>query len=337
MRRALLAVFFLLLVVAGGAAAVGYWGYRQFNAPGPAASDVQLVIPKGAGASAIAAHLAGAGIVADPLIFKLGARIFAEGRALKAGEYLFPANISPRAAMELLLEGKTVVRKLTIAEGLTNREVLALVAGAEAMAGEVPATPLPEGALLPETYHYSWGDERAALVARMEESMRAALDELWPARAEGLPITTPEEAVILASIVEKETGVESERPRVAAVFVNRLNKGMPLQSDPTVIFALTKGEAPLGRALTRADLALDDPYNTYVNPGLPPGPIANPGKAALAAVLQPAQTKELYFVADGTGGHAFAETLDEHNRNVAAWRKLQKTNAAANGGGTATP
>jgi UPF0755 protein len=337
MRRALLAVFVLLLAVAGGAAAVGYWGYRQFTAPGPAASDVQLVIPKGAGASAIAAHLAGAGVVADPLIFKLGARIFAEGRPLKAGEYLFPARISPQAAMELLLDGKTVVRRLTVAEGLTSREVLALVAGAEAMAGEVPAAAPPEGALLPETYHYSWGDDRAALVARMAESMQAALDELWPARAEGLPITTPEEAVILASIVEKETGVASERPRVAAVFVNRLNKGMPLQSDPTVIFALTRGEAPLGRTLTRADLTLDDPYNTYAIPGLPPGPIANPGRAALAAVLQPAQTRELYFVADGSGGHAFAETLDEHNRNVAAWRKLQKTNAAANGQGNATP
>lgn len=332
MRRAVLASFLLLLVLAGGLAAAGYWGYRQFTAAGPATADTQLVVPRGAGASAIAAQLAATGVVHDALIFKLGVRLFSQGRPLRAGEYLFPARASAREVMELLIEGRTVVRKLTVAEGLTSREVLALVAGAEAMEGEVPPPP-PEGALLPETYHYSWGDSRPELVARMQEAMRSALAELWPGRAEGLPIETPEQALILASIVEKETGVDSERPRVAAVFVNRLNQGMPLQSDPTVIFALTKGEKPLGRALLRADLALDDPYNTYVNAGLPPGPIANPGKAAIAAVLNPAATKELYFVADGSGGHAFAETLEEHNRNVAKWRKLQKTNAANGSGG----
>lgn len=333
MRRFLIAFVLLVLLIGGGAAALGYWAYRQFEAPGPSTADIQLVIPKGAGASSIAERLAGVGIVADPLVFKLGTRIFAEGRPLRAGEYLFPAGASAHQVMDLLVSGRTVVRKLTVAEGLSSRDVLALVAAADGMSGTVPAEPPEEGTLLPETYHYSYDDDRAALVARMTDSMQAALDELWPTRDEGLPIKTPEEALILASIVEKETGVDSERPRVAAVFINRLNKGMPLQSDPTVIFALTKGEAPLGRALLRADLAVDDPYNTYANPGLPPGPIANPGKAAIAAVLRPARTKDFYFVADGSGGHAFAETLEAHNRNVAKWRKLKKDAAATEGGG----
>ena len=332
MRRVILAIVVFCLLIGGGAAALGLWAYRQFEAPGPASADIQIVIPKGAGASGIAERLAGIGVVADPLIFKLGTRIFGQGRPLRAGEYLFPAHASAHQVMDLLIAGQTVVRKLTVAEGLTSREVLALVAEAEGLKGEVPAVPPAEGTLLPETYHFSYGDDRAALVERMAESMRAALDELWSARAEGLPVQTPEEAVILASIVEKETGIDAERPRVAAVFVNRLAQGMKLQSDPTVIFALTKGEAPLGRALLRADLAVDDPYNTYAHPGLPPGPIANPGKAAIAAVLQPAATKELYFVADGSGGHAFAETLAEHNRNVAKWRKLRKATAATEGG-----
>lgn len=324
MRRALLILIVLVLGAGGLAAGASYWAYRQFTAPGPATADTQLVIPRGAGSSAIAEQLAAIGIVADPLIFRLGVKLFAEGRPLRAGEYLFPAGASARQVMELLISGKTVVRKLTVAEGLTSREILALIAAAEGLEGGMPDEVPGEGTLLPETYHYSWGDERAAIVRRMEDAMRSTLDELWAGRAEGLPLATPEAAVILASIVEKETGVEAERARVAAVFVNRLERGMPLQSDPTVIFALTKGEAPLGRALLRTDLAIDDPYNTYVNSGLPPGPIANPGKASIAATLRPARTGELYFVADGNGGHAFAETLHEHNRNVAKWRKLQK-------------
>lgn len=332
MRRALLAFFLLLLVLAGGVAGVGYLGYREFVRPGPSSSDIQLVIPRGASTGEIAVQLEGTGVIHDALVFKIGARIYAGGRPLKAGEYLFPARASARDVVELLLSGKTVVRKVTIAEGLTSREIMALVAAAEGLEGELPATP-PEGSLLPETYHYSWGDNRAALIERMQEAMRKTLDELWASRAEGLPFDSPQAALTLASIVEKETSVEAERPLVAAVFVNRLNKGMPLQSDPTVIFALTKGKAPLGRALLKADLAIDDPYNTYVNPGLPPGPIANPGRAAIAATLQPAQTNHLYFVADGTGGHAFAATLDEHNRNVAKWRKLKKKQAAAEGSG----
>ena len=181
----------------------------------------------------------------------------------------------------------------------------------------------PEGSLLPETYHFERNEDRNALIARMTAAMDATLAELWAGRADDLPLDTPEEALVLASIVEKETGIASERPHIAGVFVNRLDRGMPLQSDPTVIYALTLGEGPLDRLLTRADLKTDSPYNTYVVPGLPPGPIANPGRDAIAAVLQPLETKDLYFVADGTGGHAFAETLAQHNRNVAAWRAIR--------------
>jgi len=337
MRRALLVLLIVVLGAGGFAAGLAYWGHRQFTAPGPSTSETRLVVARGLGTSSIADELAAAGVVADPLVFKVGVKIFAEGRPLRAGEYVFPAGASARDVMEMLIAGKTVVRRLTVAEGLTSREIVAAIAAAEGLEGSLPEDVPSEGMLLPETYHYSWGDERADILRRMQESMRAALDELWPRRAEGLPFRTPEEAVILASVVEKETGVESERARVAAVFVNRLRRGMPLQSDPTVIYALTKGEAPLGRPLLKADLAVDDPYNTYRYRGLPPGPIANPGKAAIAATLQPAETEELYFVADGSGGHAFAKTLEEHNRNVAKWRKLQKQRTSADGQASSSP
>ncbi len=214
----------------------------------------------------------------------------------------------------------------TLAEGLTSHEIVALVEQAEALEGAVEAVP-SEGSLLPETYHYARGDRRGDLVVRMSRARDELLRVLWPGRAPNLPVATPEHAVVLASIVEKETGVAGERPLVASVFVNRLQKGMRLQSDPTVVYGLTGGTGPLGRALTRKDLQAPSPNNTYLNRGLPPGPIANPGRAALEAVLNPAQTAFLYFVADGSGGHAFAKTLAEHNRNVAKWRKFQKQNA----------
>ncbi|MEX1204186.1 MAG: endolytic transglycosylase MltG, partial [Dongiaceae bacterium] len=312
------------LAVAAGAVV---WGLSRFERPGPSTADTTLVVPRGAGVTAIARQLGRAGVVEHSLIFALGTRLFAGGRPLRAGEYLFPAGIGARAAMQQMLDGRTVQRRLVVAEGLTAAEVLALVAAAEGLEGEAP--PAAEGALLPETYFYSWGDDRAALVARMAAAMQDTLAELWAARAPGLPLDSAAAALTLASIVEKETALAAERPRVAAVFLNRLRRGMKLQSDPTVIYALAGAGGALDRPLTRADLAAPSPYNTYLNAGLPPGPIANPGRAAIAAVLQPAATRELYFVADGNGGHAFAETLDEHNRNVAAWRKLRAPDAAA--------
>jgi UPF0755 protein len=316
----LFATVVTLALILGGAA---LFALQRFERPGPLAADSNLIVPRGAGLGVIATQLEDSGVIEDAFLFKLGVRLQGSARNLKAGEYAFPANVSMRGAFEILDRGETVVRQLTVAEGLTSVEVIALVAAAEGLGGKAGPAP-PEGALLPETYHYSWNDERAALVARMRASLDQALAELWPKRAEGLPIKTPEEAVILASIVEKETGVPEERPLVASVFINRLNRGMRLQSDPTVVYGLTNGQGPLGRALILKDLEKSTPYNTYVIAGLPPGPIANPGRAALEAVLNPADTKYLYFVADGSGGHAFAKTLVEHNKNVAAWRKIQR-------------
>ena len=229
---------------------------------------------------------------------------------------------TPASVINMLARGETVPRRLTVAEGLTVAEVFRLLAETDGLTGELPEPP-PEGSLLPETYFYALGDERAELVRRMQHGMRRLLDELWPARAEALPLTDRQQALILASIVDKETGVAGERGAVAAVFYNRLRHGMRLQSDPTVIYGLTQGNGPLDRELTRADWLHDSPYNTYLIEGLPPGPIGNPGRAALEAVLNPDDVDYLYFVADGSGGHAFGRTLDEHNRNVARWRQIK--------------
>jgi UPF0755 protein len=262
-------------------------------------------------------------VIRDSLVFAAGVRVYGEERPLQAGEYQFAARVSMRLVMEQMIDGVTVKHRLTIPEGLTSAEIVALVAAAPDLEGSVPAALPADGSLLPETYFFSKGDTREQLIERMRKGMSDTLAELWPARDGAVPLKTIAEAVTLASIVEKETGLATERPHVASVFFNRLAQGMPLQSDPTVIYALTGGKGPLGRALLRADLQFASPYNTYANAGLPPGPIANPGRASLEAVLHPASTKDLYFVADGSGGHAFAATLDEHNRNVAAWRKQQ--------------
>ena len=312
----LLAAFLLLL----GAGLLA-WAVSHFNAPGPG-PESQVVFPHGAGLNAIAERLGRAGVIARPDVFVLGVRIMNKGRALKAGEYSFPARATPRQVLDILIKGQTVVRKLTLAEGLTTRQVLDLVAAAEGLEADLPRPP-PEGALLPETYHYALGDSRAALIARMAAAMQRTLAELWPGRLPGLPLASPRQALILASIVEKESGLDEERRHIAGVFINRLRRGMRLQSDPTVVYALTAGRGPLARRLSRADLERPHPYNTYLVKGLPPGPIANPGRASLEAVLRPLATEDLYFVADGTGGHAFASTLDQHNRNVARWRKLR--------------
>jgi UPF0755 protein len=232
-----------------------------------------------------------------------------------------------RDVLEKLEAGRMKFVPVTIAEGLTSAMIVEILANASALTGPTPAAP-PEGSLLPETYMVVPGATRADTLARMQADQKKLLDELWPKRAKDLPFQTREEALILASIVEKETGVASERPRVAAVFVNRLKRGIPLQSDPTIIYGLTKGR-PLGRGIRKSELERRTPYNTYLIPALPPTPISNPGRESIAAVLNPPQTNELYFVADGTGGHVFAETVDEHNRNVARWREVEKQRAAA--------
>ncbi|MBC8269146.1 MAG: endolytic transglycosylase MltG [Rhodospirillaceae bacterium] len=321
MRRFILPIltfFVLLALVAGGFIA---WGYLQYTKPGPTIAETTVYIPQGSGVESIADTLTQAGVIADPLIFRLGVRLSGVDKALKAGEYAFPYGASAKVAAEVLISGKTVVHRLTVAEGLTSVEVFDLLVAAGRLEGSFDV-PL-EGSILPETYHYSYGDSRADLVERMVKAMDKRLTGLWAQRADGLPLKSPAEALILASIVEKETGVKDERGRVAGVFINRLSKDMRLQSDPTVVYGLNEGEGPLGRALSRADLKVNNSYNTYLIKGLPPGPICNPGLAAIKAVLNPTPTDELYFVADGNGGHVFAKTLEEHNRNAAKWRKIR--------------
>jgi UPF0755 protein len=305
------------------AAYAGAWLLRDLGAPGPLERDRTVEIARGASLRDIARQLESSGVVGDATRFEWAARFLAANQALKAGEYRFPARISLRASVRLLQAGRTVLHALTVPEGLTSAQILGLIQANDTLAGAVPAA-LGEGEILPETYYFSRGDDRAELVRRMRAGMDAALAELWNVRAAGLPLKSSREALILASIVEKETGRDDERARVAAVFVNRLLRGMRLQSDPTVVYAMTQGAGSLGRALTRDDLARASPYNTYLVDGLPPGPISNPGRASLLATLNPAQTKELFFVADGAGGHAFAETLAQHERNVARWRAQQQ-------------
>lgn len=323
MKRAAGAIAILFTAAALVAGGGVLWGNSVFQKPGPLEQETVVVIQRGAGLQTIAADLERAGVIRYPLLFVAKARWSGAHRQLKAGEYAFSPKLSPASVLEKIRRGDVVVHRITVPEGLTSHQVAALIAAAPALKGALGAIPA-EGSLLPETYDYRYGDTRQWLVARMQKARDDLLDALWQERDEGLPIADPAAAVILASIVEKETSDAAERPRVAAVFINRMRLGMRLQSDPTVLYALTGGKGPLGRRLTRSDLAIASPYNTYTADGLPPGPIANPGAASLAAVLQPARTQELYFVADGKGGHAFAKTLSEHNRNVARWRRLMR-------------
>lgn len=302
-----------------------YWFVDKYESANPEQAAQTIIIDRGLGVRAIARQLEAAELIDDPRLFVLGVKFLAEPGPLRAGEFFIPAAISPRGIVRILQRGDVVAHQITIPEGLTSHEIVQLLNAEEKLSGPTPDLP-PEGTLLPETYQFHRGDSRADVLARMRQSKINVLETLWQNRVPDLPIATPEEALILASIVEKETGVADERPRVAGVFINRLRKGMRLQSDPTVIYGITQGREPLGRLLTRMDLRAETAHNTYVIPGLPPTPIANAGEASIAAVLNPMETDELYFVADGTGGHAFARTLEEHNRNVRAWRKFRREN-----------
>ena len=316
--------FFALVIVLGVLiAGVVEWGLAGFSAPGPAArhgSETVVLIKSGTGLRGIAQTLSDAGVLVRPALFAIGVRVNGKTPDLKAGEYAIPSRASMREIMDILVAGKSIERKITLAEGLTSQMVYDAVNANSQLVGEAGPVP-PEGSLLPETYLFSRGQTRADLIAKMQESQRALVDELWEKRARDLPFTTKEEAIILASIVEKETGIARERPHIASVFVNRLRIGMRLQSDPTIIYGITKGY-PIGRRIRQSEIDRATPFNTYVIAGLPPEPICNPGKDALQAVFNPADTKDLYFVADGTGGHVFAANPDEQARNVAKWRRI---------------
>jgi UPF0755 protein len=293
-----------------------WWG------PGPAKTNVRVTIPEGARLESATNYLFYAGAISGPRNkFYYLARLLGEGDPIQAGEFEIPARASPAKVLDILQHGRPVVRLVTIPEGMPSIMVQEKVAAVPHLNGEAPLP--PEGTVLPSSYDYKRGEDRAALIRRMQAAMTRTLDGLWAARKPACPISSKEEAVILASIVEKETGKASERRMVAGVYCNRLRIGMKLDADPTVIYPITKGK-PLGRRIKRSELVADTGYNTYRSPGLPDGPIANPGKESIAAVLDPAPTKAIYFVADGTGGHVFAESFAEHQANVRKWYAIRR-------------
>ncbi len=315
----LVGVMFVLAAAAGAF----FYARGEFRGAGQTSTEQIFLLARGTGLNATATQLENRKLISSALVFRMTLQLSGTGGNLKAGEYEIPAAASMEEIAAILTDGKSIQHRLTLAEGLTSWEVIQVLAADPVLIGEVPEIPA-EGALLPETYLFTRGTSRAEIIARMARAHDVVLDRLWAARAEGVPLATRREAVILASIVEKETALASEHPRVAAVFINRLHRGMRLQSDPTIIYGLTDGKGPLGHPIRRSELDRKTPYNTYHIDGLPPTPIANPGVAALEAVLNPPETKELFFVADGTGGHAFSETLRGHQRNVARWRQIER-------------
>ena len=312
-----------VLVIGLLGVAVLVWSVIESRKPGPLEADKIVVIEREDDSGTIGDQLERAGIVDSALWFSAMTMIDGSRSSLKRGEYAFKAGVSLRQVEAQLIAHKVVQHKLTIPEGLTSDQVVERLRDDDVLVGEVKEPPR-EGSLLPDTYLFERGDTRQAELTRMAKAQAKLVDEVWAKRAPDLPIKSPGELVTLASIVEKETGKADERPRVAGVFVNRLQKHMRLQSDPTIVYGLVFGKGTLGHPITKAELDQPTPYNTYNIDGLPPGPICNPGKAALEAAANPMRTKELYFVADGTGGHAFAETLDQHLKNVAHWRQIEQ-------------
>lgn len=298
-----------------------YLSYGKIYSPGPLQEKKILVIPQGLSTKGIGYLLKEEGVIDVPFLFRFVSHL--RHRPLQAGEYIFYPWTSLWDVIRLLNKGDVVIHKITIPEGLTSFEVVKIIENARALEGDIYEIPL-EGTLLPNTYHYQYGTTRQELIARMRRAMDETLLSLWQNREENLPISTPEEALTLASIVEKEAQKASERRRIAGVFINRLRKGMLLQADPTVIFSLTKGRIDLDRSLSRQDLKKEHPYNTYTTIGLPPSPICNPGRASIEAVLHPHLTKDLFFVADGTGGHIFSVTYRNHAVHHEKWRKIKK-------------
>ena len=310
-------------------AVVVLWGVWTYLSPGPAArhgASTTVILRHGASLPEIASDLEVQGVIRSSSVFLAAAQVTRAARRLKAGEYAFPSRATLAQVVEMIREGRIVRHFVTIPEGLTSAQATAILMANPVLTGQVSAP--AEGSILPETYEVERGTERSVVLQRMMAARDHLLAQLWPDRRPGLPVHTPEEAVTLASIVEKETGLPDERPRVAAVFVNRLEKSIPLASDPTIVYGLTRG-VPLGHGIRQSELAQQTPYNTYHFTGLPPTPICNPGRASIAAVLDPAKTDDLYFVANGTGGHTFSATMAEHEKNVERWRQLERERTEA--------
>ncbi|MGE6739106.1 endolytic transglycosylase MltG [Allorhizobium pseudoryzae] len=321
-------VFACVIAVAGF-----YYVIREYQNPGPLEVNTHFVVPSGAGLAQIAQSLERSGIVSDARIFRyVTATYMRDGETLKAGEYEIKAGTSMKEIAGLLESGKSILYSVSLPEGLTVQQMMARLAADPVLEGDLPNELPPEGSLRPDTYKFSRGTKREEILTQMRVAQERLIDQIWERRDADLPVKTKQEFVTLASIVEKETGKDDERAHVASVFINRLNKGMRLQSDPTVIYGIFGGAGkPSDRPIYQSDLEKTTPYNTYQIKGLPPAPIANPGRAALEAVANPWRTKDLYFVADGTGGHVFAATLDEHNANVRRWRKLEAERAKTTG------
>jgi UPF0755 protein len=320
----------IMVLAAVGAGAAVYFGKQQFDRAGPLSEAGNYEVKRGAGITEIAAQLENQRFITDARVFRMGAKAYGMDKKLKAGEYQIKPGASMREVLATLTSGKSVLYSLTIPEGLTVEQIWGRIAASDALTGEMPKTIPPEGALFADTQRFAKGTTREEIVAKLMGDQKKLVDEIWSRRAPGLPIENVEDFVTLASIVEKETGQNDERSRVASVFMNRLNKGMRLQSDPTILYGLFGGKGrPADRAILKSDIEKPTPYNTYTIDGLPPTPIANPGRAALEAVANPSKTDDLFFVADGTGGHAFATTLADHNANVARWREVEKQRAEA--------
>lgn len=315
----------LVVLVLLGASALFYFGKMQFDGQGPLTAETTFLVKRGAGIAEVSNSLENREIVSDARIFRYGMRTLGHENDLKAGEYAIPAGASMRDVMNILISGKSIMYPLTIPEGLTVKQIFDRISADPTLVGDMPKDMPPEGSLFTDTLNFTRGTTRSEIIDRMVASQKKLVDDAWAKRGSDLPIKDKNEFVTLASIVEKETGIASERPHVASVFVNRLKKGMRIQSDPTIIYGLFGGAGkPSDRPIFKSDIEKPTPYNTYVINGLPPTPIANPGKAALEAVANPLDTEDLYFVADGTGGHVFSKTLQEHNANVRKWRSVEQ-------------
>lgn len=316
----------LLIVLGLAVAGLVTVGQNRIAGPGPLTAETRFVVPRGASLDRVAQSLEAQGVIGSAALFRIAARTSDDGRDIRFGEYAVPPGASIRDVLDLLRSGRVVQYPVTVPEGLTSWEIVELLKGVEVLEGTIATVP-PEGTLAPDTYIVSRGDTREALIARMAALQARRLEEAWAQRAPDIAVRTPQEALILASLIEKETAKPEERPIIGGVFNNRLKRNMRLQTDPTIIYGITRGQGPLDRPIRRSDIDRPTPWNTYTIDGLPPTPIANPGRESLLAATRPAETRALYFVADGTGGHAFAETLAEHNRNVAAWRAIERQRA----------